>query len=262
MAGSLLFLYVALCACGKMESTTSNSASTNASHDNASTAVRHNNDRQALEEWHAGNTIDAQAVRDYGIDRCFTATPIPDGVWQRMQGKTYTDNEHIRRNDLAHIRVLHWGFDQQIHIGEMVCNRIIADRLVRIFRTLYDAQYQIERMVLPDEYDADDERQMQADNTSCFCYRVVAGSKSLSKHAWGLAVDINPLYNPYCKLNGKKFLHVQPKTALKYCDRSQSFPHKIDHNDLAYQLFHKEGFTWGGDWNRTKDYQHFEWKNR
>ena len=116
-----------------------------------------------------------------------------------------------------------------------------------------------EVVVLPDEYDADDEQQMRANNTSSFCYRVVAGSKTLSKHARGLAVDINTLYNPYVKKRADGSLYVQPSTARPYADRTKNFPCKIDKTDLCYRLFIEQGFKWGGSWRTVKDYQHFEY---
>jgi hypothetical protein len=215
-------------------------------------------DTKALEEWRAGEIVEERAVIAYGIEKCFASSPIPDKVWQRMQGKTYKENPTIGRNDLRHIRTLHWDYDNRIHIGEMICNKMIADRIVEIFRQLYEAKYPIQRMVLPDVYNADDESQMRANNTSCFCYRVVPGSKKLSKHARGLAVDINTLYNPYIRRlrNGNRY--IQPSNAALYCNRTKSFPYKIDHNDLAYKLFKEKGFVWGGDWRSVKDYQHFE----
>jgi len=211
-------------------------------------------------QWEAGLTLSAEAIEALGgLDSCFVSQPIPDDVWARMQGKTYRENPHIRRADLRHIRALHWDYDQQVHTGEMVCNKLIADRLVHILRTLYDNRYPIERMLLPDVYEADDETQMRDNNSSCFCYRTVAGSKTLSKHARGLAIDINTLYNPYIRTRADGTRFVQPATAGKYCDRTQQFPYKIDHNDLCYRLFREQGFTWGGDWRTHKDYQHFEW---
>ena len=216
-------------------------------------------DTKVLEEWRAGEVVEEKAVIAYGIDKCFTASPIPDHVWQRMQGKTYKENPHIGRDELRHIRTLHWDYDNRIHIGEMICNEVIADRLVEIFRKLYEAKYPIQHMVLPDVYDADDETQMRANNSSCFCYRVVSGSKKLSKHARGLAVDINTFYNPYYKVRSDGTRYVQPSNAAKYCDRTKSFPYKIDHHDLAYKLFKERGFEWGGDWKSVKDYQHFEY---
>ena len=214
---------------------------------------------RVLTEWQAGKTVSMKAVEEYGgVDRCFAAEPIPDGVWQRMQGKTYKQNPYIGRGDLRHIRALHWDYDGKIHIGEMVCNKLIADRLVDILRQLYDAKYPIHRMLLPDVYHADDEAQMRDNNSSCFCYRAVSGSTKLSKHARGLAVDINTLYNPYYKHRSNGTRNVQPATAAKYCDRTGKFPYKIDHADLCFRLFTAAGFQWGGDWKSCKDFQHFE----
>ena len=175
-----------------------------------------------------------------------------------MQGKTYKENPNIGRDDLRHVRALHSDYDGQIHVGEMICNKLIADRVVNILRQLYDAQYPIQLMLLPDVFDAIDEDQMCANNSSCFCYRVIAGSTKLSKHARGLAVDINTLYNPYYKDLEDGTRIVQPSIASLYCDRNQSFPYKIDHNDLCFKLFTAAGFEWGGDWTTCKDYQHFE----
>jgi hypothetical protein len=184
--------------------------------------------------------------------------PIPDAVWARMQGKTYKENPYIGRSDLRYIRALHWDYDGKIHLGEMVCNQRIAARLVYILRALYENRYPIQRMLLPDVYNADDETQMRANNSSCFCYRVVAGTKVLSHHARGMAVDINTLYNPYYKRRKDGTLFVQPATGEPYCDRTRSFPYRIDKNDLCYRLFIQHGFEWGGSWTSCKDFQHFE----
>lgn len=189
----------------------------------------------------------------------FSAQTVPDSVWMLMQGKTYTPNPHIGRDDLRYVSVLHWGADSLVHTGHLVCNRLIADTLVSIFRQLYEAHYPIERMELPDVYEADDERQMRANNTSCFCYRAVAGTATLSLHARGLAIDLNPLYNPYVKVRPDGIRVIQPATAEPYTHRRRSFPFKIDRHDLAYRLFTQHGFTWGGDWDSLKDYQHFEY---
>ncbi len=216
-------------------------------------------DTRALTEWQAGKTVTDEEIEAFGgIDKCFAAEPIPDTVWNRMQGKTYKDNPYIGRSDLRHIRALHWDYDQKIHVGEMICNVMIADRVARILRQLYDAKYPIQRMLLPDVYDADDETQMRDNNSSCFCYRSIAGSTKLSKHARGLAVDINTLYNPYYKDRADGTRFIQPATAEEYCDRTKSFPYKIDHSDLCFRLFTEAGFEWGGDWTSCKDFQHFE----
>ena len=92
-------------------------------------------DVTVLTEWQAGKTVSNEVVEAHGgVDKCFAAEPIPDGVWARMQGKTYKENPHIGRGDLRHIRALHWDYDHQMHVGEMICNKEIADRVTRILR--------------------------------------------------------------------------------------------------------------------------------
>ena len=196
----------------------------------------------------------------YGQD--FVSMQIPDSIWQKMQGKTYVENPHIKRSDLRYLRLLHWDQDGQARHGEMVCNKLIAEKLIDIFRQLYEHHYPIQRMRLPDEYDADDERQMCDNNTSCFCYRTVPGSKKLSYHARGLAVDINTLYNPYIRYRKDGTMIVQPSNGKSYVNRSRHFPYKIVKGDLCYRLFTENGFIWGGSWNSVKDYQHFEYRGK
>ena len=189
----------------------------------------------------------------------FSIHEIPDSIWQKMQGKTWHPNDVIGRSDLRYLRLMHWDYDGKTHHGEMVCNRLIASKLIRIFMELYRQHYPIQRIRLADEYDADDERQMRDNNTSCFCYRSVPNGKNLSYHARGLAVDINPLYNPYVKIlkNGTRV--IQPKTATPWCDRHKDFQYKIVKGDLCHKLFLQNGFVWGGSWRTLKDYQHFEY---
>lgn len=126
-----------------------------------------------------------------------------------------------------------------------------------IFEKLYEADYPIEKIRLVDEYDADDEASMSDNNSSAFNFRFISHTTKISKHGLGMAVDINTLYNPYVKtVDGKR--SVEPANASDYVDRSADFPYKIDHDDLCYRLFKEHGFSWGGDWQHSKDYQHFE----
>ena len=166
----------------------------------------------------------------------FTISPIPDDIFAKMQGKSFKDNCTVPREDLRYLKVLH---------------------VLDIFKQLYEAGYEIEKIRLIDEYDADDEKSMRDNNSSAFNFRYISYSTKLSKHALGLAVDINTLYNPYVKyVDGRR--NVEPANAEKYTDRSIEFPHKIDHDDLCYKVFAEHGFEWGGDWEHAKDYQHFE----
>jgi hypothetical protein len=188
----------------------------------------------------------------------FSSQPIPDSVFQRMQGRSWPEGCTIRRADLRYLRLSHYDAEKRQHVGEMVCNKAIADDLLDIFRELYRQQYPIQRIRLIDDYDASDERSMLDNNSSCFCYRRISGTTKLSKHAQGMAVDINTLYNPYVRTgkNGRRI--VEPATATKYVDRRKSFPYKIVKGDLLHRLFLQHGFKWGGSWRTMKDWQHFE----
>lgn len=190
-------------------------------------------------------------------EEAFYISKIPDDIFEKMQGKSYKADCTVPREDLCYLHVLHMGFDGQTKEGELVVNKAIAEDVLAIFRQLYEAEYPIEKVRLVDEYDADDEASMSDNNSSAFNFRFISHTTTISKHGLGMAVDINTLYNPYVKtVNGK--LSIEPANAEAYVDRSGDFPHKIDHNDLCYKLFTRYGFTWGGDWTHSKDYQHFE----
>ena len=187
----------------------------------------------------------------------FYISEIPDDIFEKMQGKSYKADCTLPRENLRYIHVLHVGFDNQVHEGELVVNKDIADDVLEIFKELYESGYQIEKVRLVDEYDADDEASMSDNNSSAFNFRFISHTTKISKHGMGMAVDINTLYNPYVKtVDGE--LSIEPSNAADYVDRSKDFSHKIDHDDLCYKLFTEHGFEWGGDWTHSKDYQHFE----
>ncbi len=187
----------------------------------------------------------------------FTSEPIPDAVFARMSGVSFPEGCTISRDDLRYLRLSYHDFNGQSQVGELVCNKKVADDMTDIFRELYKRGYQIEKMKLIDDYGGDDDLSCADNNTSCFNYRTVAGSNNLSKHAMGIAIDINPFYNPYVTYpNGVE--HISPPGSEPYADRSADFPHKIGPGDDAYELFKAKGYTWGGDWKTLKDYQHFQ----
>jgi hypothetical protein len=187
----------------------------------------------------------------------FYQQEITDDIFARIEGKSFKANCTTSREDLRYLRVLHYNKDREVLEGELICHKDIADDLLAIFQELYKAAYPIERMVLIDEYNADDEASMRANNTSAFNFRYASGMKRLSSHSTGMAIDINPLYNPLVK-HREGQTRVFPTTAAAYMDRTKYFPYKIEKGDLCYRLFKKYGFSWGGDWKSSKDYQHFE----
>ena len=183
----------------------------------------------------------------------FSASEIPPAVADRMKGVSYPEGAGIQLSELSYLQLSYIDFEGREQTGEMVCNRAVAEDVLAIFRALYQARYPIRSIRLIDDFGGDDDASMAADNTSCFNYRTKTGQRSLSKHALGLAIDINPLENPYVRGTA-----VKPAGAEPFADRSKVFPHKIDKEDLCYKLFREHGFAWGGAWRSVRDYQHFE----
>lgn len=197
------------------------------------------------------------------VNESFYIEEIDDELKERMRGKSYAadiDESIVNFDMLRHVVIKYNDFEGNVKDGELVCNELIAEDLLEIFKELYESGYMLEEVSLIDKYDADDDMSMEANNTSCFNYRLVDRSDKLSYHAYGLAIDVNPLYNPYVEYgkgeNGADY--ICPTQSVFYAYRDNDFPYKIDENDLCYRLFKEHGFKWGGDWNSCKDYQHFE----
>lgn len=191
-------------------------------------------------------------------DRYFAVSEIPDSIFSKMQGKSYKADCTVPRSELRLVNCLIKDKNGATHHGQLIVNKLIAARVVSILKQLYHAGYPIERMQLIDKYNANDELSMRANNSSAFNFRRVSHTNKLSNHSRGLAIDINPLYNPYRKqVRGK--LVVEPATGRPYLDRNRKFAYKITRGDLCWRLFTQAGFSWGGDWKSVKDYQHFEY---
>ena len=216
----------------------------------------------------SSETGNSASSKNTGSDTATTATVYKDGfsyqelpqdIIDKITGVSYVENDNISLDELSYLNLLYIDFDGNTQNGELICNEKIAEDILEIFYELYESGYQIESIKLIDEFGGDDTASMLANNTSCFNYRVVEGSSKLSKHAYGLAIDLNPFYNPYITYNKDGSQKISPAGSEAYADRSTSFPYKIDENDLAYKLFTEHGFKWGGNWNSVKDYQHFEY---
>ena len=152
------------------------------------------------------------------------------------------------------LELTYHGFDGRSHHGRLIVNRRFDDEIVAVFKRLYRLGYPIRSMELIDRYGADDHRSMAADNTSAFNCRFVAGTQRWSMHAYGLAVDLNPVENPY--VSGS---HVSPPAGGPYADRSRNAPGMIHAGDAVVQAFkRKAGWEWLGDGSGSyRDYQHF-----
>jgi hypothetical protein len=155
---------------------------------------------------------------------------------------------------LRRVRLSYWGFDRRAHMGAVVVNASAVGDVVRVFRRLYVARFPIRRLRPIDAYRGVDERSLAADNTAAFnCrYAVAPGPKRWSVHAYGLAIDVDPVENPYV-LNG----HVHPRAGRAYLNRSRIRPGMAYRGGLLLKAFAAVGWQWGGRWPASPDYQHF-----
>jgi len=183
----------------------------------------------------------------------FKSVSISDDIFQRINGKSWKENTKIQLDDLRYVTVTYWGFDDKTHIGELIVHKSVEEEIIDIFKELYEVKFPIEKIKLIDDYDGDDNLSMEDNNTSAFNFRVVEGTDKISKHSYGIAIDINPVQNPYIRKDT-----VSPEQGTEYVDRSNVRKGMIVKDDLTYKAFVSRGWTWGGEWNSVKDYQHFE----
>ena len=150
------------------------------------------------------------------------------------------------------VRVTYLGFDGRARRGRLVLHRRWAEDVLDVFERLYARSFRIRRIRLVDRFGADDLASMRRDNTSAFNCRYVAGTHTWSQHAFGRAVDIDPVENPY--VDGR---HVAPRRGRGYLDRTDVRPGMIVRGGVVVRAFRRIGWGWGGAWSGTKDYQHF-----
>ena len=170
---------------------------------------------------------------DYNLDEALKGITIPP---------------EIKRN-LVLINVQYYSFDNKLHQGQLVVHKLVSEDLIGIFRIIKDKKFPVEKVIPIVHYNWDDEKSMEDNNTSAFNYRFIAGTKKLSNHSYGTAIDINPLYNPYIR----KDLH-QPVGSV-YNPKKKG---TLTENSFLVKAFKSSGWQWGGDWKDRKDYQHFE----
>lgn len=183
-----------------------------------------------------------------------SSEPIRGKVKRHIVGSSWEPGCPVHISKLRLLRVTHWGFDGKVHRGRLVVHRADDRELLRVMRRLFRKGFKIRRMQLIDRYDANDRRSMKADNTSAFNCRFVAGTNRWSMHAYGRAIDINPVENPY--VSGS---HVSPPNAHRFANRSRKGRGMIRRGDFVVKAFRKlAGWKWGGNWSGgTRDYQHF-----
>jgi hypothetical protein len=187
------------------------------------------------------------------------AAPASPGFVGRISEVTRADLRYswkpgcpVGPSQLRRLELSHWDFAGRRRIGSIVVRSTAARDVVSVFRKLYAARFPIRRLRPVEAYKGSDDASMAADNTSGFNCRFVSGTRRWSQHAYGLAIDLNPVENPY--VHGGL---VEPPAGRRYLDRSRRRPGMVVSGDVVVLAFASIGWRWGGYWTSAKDYQHF-----
>jgi hypothetical protein len=175
--------------------------------------------------------------------------PVPPDVVARSSWQPACP---VTLDELRYVTVSFWGFDERAHTGELIVNARFAEDIVEVFRRLFDARFPIEEMRVIRAEEIDAHPTGDGNTTTSFACRPAVGSGSWSRHAYGLAVDVNPFHNPYLKGD-----LVLPELASAYLDRANHRPGMILPGDEVVNAFGDMGWAWGGNWNTLLDYMHF-----
>jgi hypothetical protein len=160
----------------------------------------------------------------------------------------------VSAQDLSVVNIPYWGLDHQTHQGKLIIHKSIQQEMTQIFKTLYISHFPIAKIKPLEDYHFDEKKALEDNDTFGYsCRRMTGNNHKFSKHAYGLAVDINPVFNPYIKNN-----IILPSNSVAYLVRDLHRPGMILPESNIVETFKKYGWQWGGDWHSLKDYQHFE----
>lgn len=198
---------------------------------------------------------DIRESKDTSEIPVFTYDSLSNENIIRITDSSWNEDAPVKLSELSYLEVTYIGFDNKDHVGELIVNKQLAYEVLEIFKELYDKKFPIDKIKLIDEYAASDILSMSDNNTCAFNYRKIEGSNKISNHSYGIAIDINPIQNPY--INNNK---VSPIEGKEFMDRNDKRVGMIKKGDSCYDAFKKRGWDWGGEWKTVKDYQHFEKK--
>jgi len=187
----------------------------------------------------------------------FQATKLSPELRARVTGVSWHRGCPVGLARLRYLRMTYYGFDGRVHSGEMIVNRSAVRPLRQAFGRLFRSRFPIRRMRLVDDYGGSDYRSIEADNTSAFNCRRATGQSRWSQHAYGLAVDVNPIENPYVS-NGR----TTHPASRRYLDRSRHRRGTAYAGGALVRAFRQIGWGWGGTWSDPTDYQHFSANGR
>jgi hypothetical protein len=187
-----------------------------------------------------------------------SAAPLSPEIRKAMTGVSWRAGCPVGLDDLRVVRARFVGMDGRAHTGRIVVHREVADPVVAVLRRLYAARFPIRRMVPVDAYGGSDFRSIEADNTSAFNCRYVDGTRRWSEHAYGRAIDLNPIENPYVTSGGT----TSHRASRPYVRRTPYRPGMAVEGGVLVRAFDAAGWGWGGRWSGARDYQHFSASGR
>jgi hypothetical protein len=199
----------------------------------------------------------AETSSSAGSEFAATISPVGPSLRETMTGVSWRPGCPVALRDLRVVTARYVSFDLQVHAGRIVVHRDVATDVVSVLRKLYAARFPIRRMVPVDRYSASDFRSIEADNTSAFNCRYVEGTSRWSEHAFGRAIDLNPIENPY--VSGGRTSH---RASVAYLDRKPCRRGMACPGNVLVRAFQAVGWGWGGYWSGAKDYQHFSASGR
>ena len=264
LAAAVLCLAFALCACGEAENTDIGAGSDASVADVTEEMLNSEEEAGAAQAPSESQTPEgSQTHEESQPESRGTKQPIPEDIRAEMAGVSMPEGAQITYDELSYLTIPHYDYDGNIAEGHIIVDATLADEVLDIFQELFLMQFPIERMEIIDRFEPYidetfnnlDRASMSMNNTSAFCYRLINGTDTMSYHARGRAIDINPKINPYyIPASG----YVSPANAYEYADRTQDWPGIIRRGDAVYNAFISRGWEWGGDWEGELDYQHFQ----
>ncbi len=176
---------------------------------------------------------------------------VPDELRKKMEGASWNEELSPSFDELRLLELPFWGFDEKMHLGNLVTSAQEAETVIAIFARIAEIKFPIFSMQPICHFDGDDDRSMAANNTSCFNTRKIRNTDRLSDHSYGRAIDINPLHNPAIR-DGV----VRPPEGQPFVNK-RSGPGVIVDNGPVVEIFAEKGWKWGGHWTSPIDYHHF-----
>ena len=188
----------------------------------------------------------------------FSIEKIPYSLSVSMKSKNiWTSECPVSIESLRLLNITYYDFENKLLSGQIVAHEKVAKNVISIFEELLKIRFPIKKISLIDDYNGSDQLSMSDNNSSCFNYRKIANSDIISMHSYGLAIDINPVQNPYIfdsKIENK--LEIWPDEGKLYLNRTNQRAGMVEQ---IVTLFAYYGFTvWGGSWNEPLDYHHFQ----